>query len=194
MRLRAVLSWLLVALVFGFLAKLGSDDLAGGVWGFLLPIATVLAAVFVLTALHEGGHLLAAVALRLRVVAVRVRFNGRSFVQVGPSAGERALPVRMVLLHLAGPAVDFAVAFGLFRYASHSMPALARDCVLAAGFTAAVLCLGNLLPRSHREGSRSDGARILDWLFHPARQRAQLATVKPDPAALRPAAGEATPS
>src|SRR3954454_23481948 len=97
---RTLLSWLLVAGVFAFLAKLGSDDLTGGVWGFLLPVATVLVAVFVLTALHEGGHLLAALALRLKVVAVRVRFGGRSFVQVGPSPAERALPLRMVLMHL----------------------------------------------------------------------------------------------
>jgi len=185
-----MLRWLFVAVMFGFVAKLGSDDLGGGVWGFLLPAGAVLAAVFVLTALHEGGHLLAAVALRLKVLAVRVRFTGRSFVRVGPSAAGRPLPPRMVLFLLAGPAVDVLMAVGLLRSAIHPMPALARDCVLASGLTAAVLGLGNLLPRSHREGGRSDGSRILDWTFHPARQRAKLAAGTVDVAALRRVADE----
>src|SRR5690349_14073863 len=137
----SMLRWLFVAVMFGFVAKLGSDDLGGGVWGSLLPAGAVLAAVFVLTALHEGGHLLAAVALRLKVLAVRVRFTGRSFVRVGPSAAGRALPPRMVLFLLAGPAVDVLMAVGLLRSAIHPMPALARDCVLASGLTAAVLGL-----------------------------------------------------
>ena len=175
MTVRVVLQWLFVALLFGFLAKIGSDDLDSGLWGYLLPVATVLAAVFALTALHEGGHLLAALALRLKVVAVQVRFTGHSFVQVGPSPAGRALPVRFVLLHLAGPVVDFAVAFGLFRYASASLTPLLRGCVLAAGLTAAVLCLGNVLPHRGRTGVRSDGAQILQWVFHPERQRASLA-------------------
>jgi len=183
MTTRVVLRWLFVAVVFGFVAKLGSDDLDGGPWGYLLPVATVLVAVFVLTALHEGGHLLAALALRLKVVAVQVRVAGHSFVQVGPSPDERALPPRFVLMHLAGPAVDFALAFGLFRYASASLPPVARGCVLAAGLTAAVLCLGNVVPHRGRAGVRSDGAQILRWVFQPASQRASLAAAAADPAA-----------
>ncbi|MFF5297429.1 hypothetical protein [Paractinoplanes globisporus] len=175
-------SWVVVALFFTAVLKFVLDDLDSGYAGWLLPFATVLATVFVAIVLHETGHLLAALALRLKVVGVRIRYTGQSFVRVKPDAALKWLPARFVLWHLAGPAVDFALAVGLFAAARSTDSPTALDCLLAAALTAFLLGVGNLWPHTTPAGMRSDGAQVLRWLLHPSRQSTIVVT---DTAALR---------
>ncbi|MFF5083721.1 hypothetical protein ACFY36_42290 [Actinoplanes sp. NPDC000266] len=180
-------AWLVLAAVFTGLVKLGLDELDGGTGGWLWPIGTALVSILALTPLHEVGHLLAAPLLRFQVTKVVISYRAQSYVQVSTTHTGRALPLRFALLHLAGPAVDVAVAVGLARWATHPMPAPVRVCLLVAALTAAFLALGNLLPYA-RGGVTTDGAHILCWILRPARTRAD-ATVIPagaaDPVTLR---------
>ncbi|MFI5897946.1 hypothetical protein ACIA5D_48480 [Actinoplanes sp. NPDC051513] len=174
---------LVIAIAFyGLLIPLGLADIDHGPPGWVLPIVTAIGCALPLIVAHECGHLLAALALRLPVAGMRIRFSEASFVRVSPSPSAPALPVRFVLLHLAGPLTDAVLAIALFRYASHGeMPDLARSCVLTVALLSAVMGIGNLLPHRDRSGLHSDGARIGAWIVRPGQQRQALRRVTPNP-------------
>jgi Zn-dependent protease len=137
---------------------------------------------------HELGHLLAARALRLRVVSVRVgplRF-GRPDQSVAGTGGHvrvdlaharRWVPMRMGLLALAGPAANVAVAMATATtvIANRSVSTGLRT--QAVGVTVAGLCLaiGNLAPRRLTGDHETDGRTALRWIFRPADARARVA-------------------
>ncbi|GAA0500435.1 hypothetical protein Ade02nite_27880 [Paractinoplanes deccanensis] len=171
------MSWAIVAPFFTLLVQLAIGDPDFTAAGFLPPVATVLACALVSVPLHEGGHLLAALLLRLEVTEVRIRYAAPAYVRVRAGAPRW----RFVLFHLAGPAVNAGIAAALFHYATRPMPQLARECLAAAALTSAVLGLENLVPRTF-DGFRSDGAEVLRRLFRPAQARADIALA---PEALR---------
>lgn len=180
--MRRVLPWVLAILLYGTLAPIGLGDVESGALGFVLPILTVVVSIPLLIVLHECAHLLVALLLRLPVVEMRIRLTSSSFVRVRPSPTAPALPPRFVLMHLAGPLANLAIAFALARLASQPVPDVARSCLLTAALLGLILGIGNLLPhRDHRSGLHSDGAQIWRWIVHPARQRELLAKAGPHP-------------
>ena len=180
--MRRFLPWFAAIGFYGLLAPLGLADIDHGPLGWVLPIVTAFACALPLIVAHECGHLLAALVLRLPVAGMRIRFSETSFVRVRPSPSAPALPVRFVLLHLAGPLTNLALAVALFRYASHGeMPDLARSCVLTVALLSAVMGIGNLLPHRDRSGLHSDGTRIWSWIVRPAQQRQALQRLAPNP-------------
>lgn len=173
--MRRLVPWLLVAVVFGLVVPLALGDADDGAAGWLLPVVAVGVAAPLFLVLHECGHLLAAKLLRLPVVDIRIRPGGRSYVRVRPGPSWPALPVRMTVFFLAGPATDLALTAGLFAGAAAAGWGVALNCLIASGLAGAVFGVGNLVPHRPRGGIRSDGGNVLLWVFRPARQRAAIA-------------------
>jgi Zn-dependent protease len=127
--------------------------------------------------LHECGHLIMALLLRLPVVAVRIApFTGwRSAVLVQPVPSATALPLRMVLLHLGGPMTNLVTAGVLGAAAAWtgttSDTLLMRVALLAAAFVAALLAVVNLIPGLD---PHSDASNVRRWLLAPTSARAAL--------------------
>ncbi|WP_433306776.1 hypothetical protein ACQP2F_21710 [Actinoplanes sp. CA-030573] len=170
--MKRLLPWLVAALLFGLAVPVGLAGVDDGPWGFVLPVLAVAVAAPLFLVLHECGHLLAAVALRLRVTGVRMR--PRSYVRVRPGLDGPALPVRFVAFYLAGPVVDLGLAAGLSRGAFAAGPALLGHCLLACALVGVLSGVGNLWPRRLPAGWHTDGSNAVSWAVHPAREMAAL--------------------
>ncbi|WP_433360486.1 hypothetical protein ACQPZX_26815 [Actinoplanes sp. CA-142083] len=171
--MRRIAPWLIAIAFYGLLAPLGLADIDNGWQGWALPVLTAVLCIVPLIVAHEGGHLLAALLLRMPVAGVRIRFPDASFVRVSLPPAARAPRLRFVLLHLAGPLVNIALAYGLYRYAVRDdISDLTRSCALTVAFLSIVMGIGNLLPHRDRSGLHSDGAQIWRWIAQP--------TTKPD--------------
>jgi hypothetical protein len=156
----------LVAVGFALLvteSAAGAAVAAGAVW---LSLWAHLA-------LHEGAHLVAALLLRIPVVAVRVApFGGwRNEVVTRPSPSASGLPVRMVLVHLAGPLANLGTAAALGVWAVAPGPASVRVALFVAAAVAVMLGLGNLVPWHLPP---TDGTKAVLWLARSEEIRAQI--------------------
>lgn len=131
--------------------------------GAVVAAGAVWLSLWVHLALHEGAHLVTALAVRVPVVAVRIApFGGwRNEVLTRPSPSATALPARMALVHLAGPAANLGTAAVLGVVASSPGPATTRLALIVAAAVAVLLGLGNLIPGSAQP---TDGTKILRWL------------------------------
>ena len=115
---------------------------------------------------HEAGHLLAAVLVRLPVAAVRLRlFCEPSRVEVSVPARGRWLPVRMILFAAAGPVADLLVAAGAYLGFRSVSGSAARAVVDRGGDPAAVgaaaLALLAQYGRSESVPTDADAARLV---------------------------------
>jgi hypothetical protein len=192
---RRIAPWLIAIAFYGLLAPLGLADIDGGPLGWILPILTAVGCVLPLIVAHECGHLLAALVLRLPVAGMRIRLTETSFVRVRPSPSAPALPLRFVVLHLAGPLVNLGLAYGLVRFATgDEVSDLARSCVLTVFLLSVVIGVANLLPHRDSSGMHSDGARIWSWIVHPSREREALRRAAPRPMTAHPRRREAATS
>lgn len=169
---RRLLPWLVAALLLGLAVPVGLAGVDDGPWAFVLPILAVAVAAPVFLVLHEGGHLAAALALRLRVTGVRMR--PRSYVRVGPDLAAPALPVRLVVFYLAGPVVDLALAAALSRAAFVAESDLLGRCLLVCALAGVLSGVGNLWPRRPPAGLHTDGSNAFRWAFRPGREMAAL--------------------
>lgn len=154
-------------------------------WGSLvaLPCGAALHVV-----VHELGHLLAAQALRLRIVGFRIwrlmLGSGRTVagssghVRVDLSGVRRWVPARMILLLLAGPAANLVAAAATAALVADRSASWGLRAV-AVGFTVAGLLTAvmNLLPRRPTDELETDGLKALRWAFQPARAEARVALV-----------------
>jgi hypothetical protein len=141
---------------------------------------------------HEAGHLLAAVLLRLPVTAVRVRLiRGTSQVEVDWSAARRWLPPRMVAVFAAGPLVESLVAAGAYRGFRLSEGPAAQAALLALAVAAGVTALWNLVPHRMGHALRSDGANIFRSLRPSLVRRRHPAAVDARPLGIADTAGSA---
>ncbi|BBH69508.1 hypothetical protein ACTI_61930 [Actinoplanes sp. OR16] len=178
---RTLSGWLLLAAVLTLLVKLALDTLDSGLAGWVLPIIAVPACVLVSIPLHEGGHLLAALVTRLKIIETRIRYAEPAYVRVTTDPGSPLLPLRFVLFHLAGPAVNVLLAAGLSKAGTADLPMTVRECALMAAFASGLIGLLSLLPQ--RLGTlHSDGTHVLRWLFRPARARAAASAGGANPA------------
>ncbi|WP_204006947.1 hypothetical protein [Virgisporangium aurantiacum] len=152
----------LTLVAVGF-ALLVTESAAGAV----VAAGAVWLSLWVHLALHEGAHLVTALAVRVPVVAVRIApFGGwRNEVLTRPSPAATALPARMALVHLAGPVANLGTAAVLAVVASWPGPATTRLALIVAAAVAGLLGLGNLIPGSTPP---NDGSKILRWLSRPA--------------------------
>jgi hypothetical protein len=151
--------------------------------GWAVVLVGLVVGFGVQVAAHELGHLLAAVALRLPVLGVRVgplrsglsqKLPGTfGHVQVDLSRVRRWLPGRMVLLALAGPLANLALtAAALVLVGSPDVPVGLRPVVMGTVLAGAILAVANLMPLATAKGVVSDGRQALSWLVHPSRERA----------------------
>ena len=137
---------------------------------------------------HELGHLLAAQALRLRVVGVRVwnlRFGRPDQALAGTSGhvrvelanARRWLPVRVSLFALAGPAANVAVAVATATTVIANRSASTGLRTLAVGVTVSGLsvAIASLAPRRPTSDHETDGRLALRWIFRPADARTRIA-------------------
>ncbi len=154
----------------------------GGFVGVTCAYVGLIVGTLVNIPAHEGGHLLAALSLRLRVVAVRVlgvyvwRRGGlppiasRNHVQA--QWGEARVlerPLRIVFAG-GGPAANAVLTAVAWWFAARSPSVGVRCLLLGAGVTGAWLVFMNLIPV--QDGAlASDGLTIGRWLFHPTAQR-----------------------
>lgn len=157
----------------------------GGKVVLLAADVSILATYAIQAALHEFGHLGAALLLRLPVSGVRifgVSFGARmslpfkNVVVVKPQATAPALGTRMTLLAAAGPSVNLAIAALLLPLATSGT--LAKPWVGAAIGALAVagyMGIANLLPVLTVHGTNSDGMNIWRWLTATAAQRERVA-------------------
>jgi hypothetical protein len=183
--------------LFGFAALLASVGWAASLapatatrqtdawlfWGSLiaLPCGTAVHLV-----VHELGHLLAAVAMRLPVVGFRVwwlRLGFRSqplvgsggHVRVDLARVRRRVPARMCVLALAGPAANLVAAAATGAIvADTSVPAGVRAAAVGASVAGITMAAMNLLPRRPTTQLETDGLRALRWAFRPDAARATV--------------------
>lgn len=166
-----VLVALLVEAV-GF-SLLVTESLAASVTVVVVTVASMWGHVV----LHECGHVVAALALRVPVVAVRiVPFTGwrRNEVEVVRSPSMPAVRTRMVLLAAAGPVTNLCTAAALVVAGNAAGPPTTRLALYGAAVSGALLGVVNLIPKL---GPRTDGTQILYWLVRPAEMRAALRAV-----------------
>jgi Zn-dependent protease len=163
---------LLTLVAVGF-ALLVTESAAGAV----VAAAAVWLSLWAHLALHEGAHLVAALAVRIPVVAVRIApFGGwRNEVLTRPSPEATALPARMAVVCLAGPAANLGTAavLGVVAAVLPAAPgsAMTRMAMIVAAGVAVLLGLGNLIPGTVPP---TDGGKVLRWLFNPAELRVGL--------------------
>ena len=133
------------------------------------PIA-LLAGLCAAVVVHETGHLLACLALRVKVLAVEIgsgksawlRFTvGGAEVSLGPRLNGRVRHAsggrgRDGLIGAAGPLANLIAAAALFPFGR-----LGNYAVLVLALFMAVTGVGNLLPYQERSGRFTDGARLL---------------------------------
>jgi hypothetical protein len=134
---------------------------------------------------HELGHLVVALAVRLPVtevevaagpstrvrtwagVQVRIGLSGRrSGVQIGRVYGRRWLAPRMVAMFLGGPAANLIVA-ALAAIAAPAAGNGGRAPLLMVAAVAFLRLVINLLPIPNPIGSDFDGWQALRWLLRP---------------------------
>ncbi|HEY0117230.1 MAG TPA: hypothetical protein VGC04_00445 [Cellulomonas sp.] len=152
----------------------------------LVPLVGFFAGVLLHVVPHEVGHAVAALVLRLPVLGIAVgplrigrpgQLAGSSgHVRVDATRVQHALPTRMAVFILAGPAANLAIAAVTASVADN--PSSRLDLRLAmAGLTAAGLLVGiaNLVPGTSSQGVANDGTRALRWITQPSRERAQIA-------------------
>jgi hypothetical protein len=169
-------------------------DRVGGGWPvLLLCLVAALLIQYPITLAHELGHVLAAMAMGVKVkafnifagsstkqrtlagVTVRIGLTGMlNSVQSDTTPLRRLPAVRRVTTSLGGPAVTVALAV-LAWWASWStgLPQLARAILLTAAGFSALSAVVNLVPIRHRNGMRSDGWSALAWIAHPRRMARQ---------------------
>ncbi len=177
-------------LVFGIVVTMGQPQ--GAPWLSLWPVALVVIGLPAATVVHEAGHLLACLALRVKVTGVqlgngkspRVRFSVRGAeVSLGVPYGGRVLHVRDAsagrdaLITAAGPLANLIAAAALCTDGQRwNLVAAAREFsagqvgdLVLLGLTLAMARIGvvNLLPFQSRSGTFSDGARLLGLLGGP---------------------------
>lgn len=131
------------------------------------------------TPAHELGHLLAAAALRLRIVGLRVWWFrlGRvdvdmpgtsGHVQVETAGGVPSMPLRMSLFALAGPAANLMVSMVSIVVALDASAATGLRTVAVGvavrGLHDAIL---SLVPRRIDGVTDTDGRVALNWLLRP---------------------------
>jgi len=141
---------------------------------------------YLLSVLHELGHLGAARLLRLPVLGVAFgRFVFGQTERIPGAGGHvrvdlrqadlRSLPARMVVFALAGPvAALVAAAVAALLSGQTGLPIwvrLAFGGVAAQGAAGVVL---NLVPGYLRGGTPNDGSQALGWMFRPGWRRGQL--------------------
>ncbi|HXH78688.1 hypothetical protein [Nocardioides sp.] len=173
----------------GVLPAASESGRASGVEAFWVSASLIglVAGSALHTPIHELGHVLAAAAVRLPVVSVRVwnlRFGRPDLALVGTSGhvtveladALRGLPVRMILFSLGGSAavVTVALATASTVIANPSAPTGLR--ALAVGFTVAGFCdaVTNLTPRRLSRDQESDGRTVLRWIVRPTAARADV--------------------
>ena len=177
-----VLSWAASNAPFESGASLTRDD---GIWIVGATAGFLVGSYGLHPIVHEAGHLLAAVVLRLPVLGVRVgpvRFGlerdipgtgGHVLVDAAQiRAGVRS---RLVLMLLAGAAADLAlipVAHAVVGSAEISLAlrAVALGVTVSLGLGA----VENLLPLPPVKGVTTDGRSALRWLLRPTEERAKI--------------------
>ena len=158
----------LTLVAVGF-ALLVTESAAGAV----VAAGAVWLSLWVHLVLHEGAHLVTALAVRVPVVAVRIApFGGwRNEVLTRPSPSATALPARMALILLAGPAANLGAAAVLGVAAAAPGSAAVRVALIVAAAVGVLLGVGNLHPGP---STPTDGGKLLHWLFRSAELRAGL--------------------
>ncbi len=145
--------------------------------------------------LHELGHLLAALAARLRVTEVavlagpatrvwtvararvRIGWRGRQcHVRFGAPPHQPAVRARTIIVVLAGPLANVATAGVCWVMAESTADVLVRSLWLAVGVGAAALGVANLVPARAREAitGATDGLLLVRWLSRPEGLRTAL--------------------
>lgn len=176
--------------VIGVAAARANDRILAG-RGMTSPeVAAVVAAALVgfagHTLIHELGHLVAAVLVRVPVVGMRVgplhigdapaRPGLLGHVRVGLTDVRRGASARWALVCLAGPAVNAAVAFGTSRIAADDThPPVVRLVAVILTAVGAFHTAGNLIPYVSASGRVNDGFNLARAVFTPSRLRDALA-------------------
>jgi hypothetical protein len=204
----ARLASIAILTVFVMVAEVQEQDSA--VLGFLWLVAVIAVGLPVTVAVHEAGHLLGCLALRVKVTGVELG-SGKSrqlrFTVAGvevslgaPYSGrvrhaQGVPPGRGALITAAGPLANLIAAVALFAVSQRgNLAAAAR--MFSAGQVENLGLLGlallmamtgvrNLLPYQTRSGTFSDGARLLALLGGPF----ALALRKRDASGWLPLAG-----
>lgn len=175
-------TWPLTLAVVAAVVVLPSTVGAAGDHEYTLLALVAVLAVYVADPVHvlahELGHLAAAVVLRLRPRALHLYGTRMSLrpgaltstathaVVVDVRAGDRALPLRMVLLHAAGPAVNVALTWlACSVWSDPQHPEFVRTAAGGAGALGLVTILVNILPAKLADGSANDGRAVLRWAF-----------------------------
>jgi hypothetical protein len=154
-------------------------------WGSLLGL---IIAVVPNLLVHEAGHFLAATALRLEVLGVRLWHlqlgSGRHIpgtaghVRIALARAGRRVPLRMILSLLAGPAANLALAaVAAIVAAEGSVSVWGRAGCVGVSVSGVSSAIGNLIPQRRTPGHANDGRQVLDWALHrqAARERVALA-------------------
>jgi hypothetical protein len=163
-----------LALVMGYNVGIAVDpNLPYGVLGANSALIGFVASLLLSIVLHEVGHVVGAWLMGLPVARVEIGRVNR--VTVRPAETARALPLRMVLFALAGPAANLAMAFALYRIPPDALPPPFWAAPLGGALAAAAFGLMNLVPLRTDRAGYSDGTKIIWWQFRVAFARAQLA-------------------
>lgn len=154
-------------------------------WAVVALAAFLASYVLIHIFIHEIGHLLAALVLRMPLLGFRVgpvqlglekHIEGTGgHVMVDISRMSRAVPARIVLMTLAGPLFELALApFVLQAVGDTTDPVWFRAAAL--GLTVALVhgAVENLSPVPPLRGVVNDGLSAFRWITAPARQGAEV--------------------
>lgn len=119
---------------------------------------------------HELGHLVGALLMGLRVGHIRLLPGGRgarglAHVNVVPRPGAVAMPARIAVMALAGPAANIGIAVFFRQLADrHGVSAEQHGLLLLPVILGLGVGAGNLVPL-HARGRPSDGWQVFAWLL-----------------------------
>lgn len=153
---------------------------------FALALGALLVARFVVhVPVHEVGHLVVAMALRMPVLGVRVGPFSTGLQRRSPQSHGHVLvdlarvlrwrPLRMSLMLLAGPAANLVVAGVVAAIAADPGRSTdVRAVAVGVALAGAHVGIGNLLPRVTSGGTSNDGWKLVRWVTRPAVEQARV--------------------